>query len=130
MKSIESLPLIGGEIADYRLSEEGILYSYSKPPVRTIENISNNVKLVRQITGGRKVPLLIYLSKSPVPDKATRKFARVQLPLVYSAMAMVSQPGLSQLIMRVLFSIQKPAIPIKCFTDDEKAREWLLQYVQ
>ena len=30
MKPIDSLPLIQGEIADYRLSEEGILYSYSK----------------------------------------------------------------------------------------------------
>ena len=130
MKPLESLPLIAGEIADYRLSEEGILYSYSKPPVRTIENIRNNVKLVRQITGGKKVPLLIYLSKSPVPDKATRKFAREQLTQIYSAMAMVSKPGLSQLIMRVLFSIQKPAIPIRSFTEDKKAREWLLQYVQ
>jgi hypothetical protein len=44
-------------------------------------------------------------------------------------MAMVSKPGLSQLIMRVLFSIQKPAIPIRSFTEDKKAREWLLQYV-
>jgi hypothetical protein len=129
MKPIESLPLITGEIADYTLSEEGILYSYSKPPVRTIENIRNNVKLVRQITGGKKVPLLIYLSKSPVPNKATRKLAREQLPEIYSAMAMVSKPGLSQLIMRVLFSIQKPAIPIRSFTEDKKAREWLLQYV-
>ena len=130
MKPIDSLPLIQGEIADYRLSEEGILYSYSKPPVRTIENISSNVRLIKHITGGRKVPLLIYLSKSPVPDKATRQFAREQLPEIYTAMAMVSQPGLSQLIMRILFSMQKPPIPMKSFTEAEKAREWLLQYVQ
>ena len=130
MKPIDSLPLIQGEIADYRLSEEGILYSYSKPPVRTIENISSNVRLIKQITGGRKVPLLIYLSKSPVPDKATRQFAREQLREIYTAMAMVSQPGLSQLIMRILFNMQKPPIPMKSFTEAEKAREWLLQYVQ
>jgi hypothetical protein len=130
MIPIDSLPLIQGEIADYRLGEEGILYSYSKSPVRTIENISSNVKLVKQITGGSKVPLLIYLSKSPVPDKATRHFAREQLPEIYTAMAMVSNPGLSQLIMRILFSFQKPPIPMKSFTDTEKAREWLLQYVQ
>ncbi|HSB92757.1 MAG TPA: STAS/SEC14 domain-containing protein [Flavitalea sp.] len=130
MKPIESLPLIPGEIADYRLSEEGILYSYSKSPVRTIENINNNVRLVQQITGGRKVPLLIFLSKSPVPDKATRIFSRQQLPVIYTAMAMVGQPGLSQLIMRILFKFQQPPIPMKSFTDEEKARDWLLQYVQ
>ena len=43
MKSIDSLPIIPGEIADYRFSEEGILYSYSKSPVRTVEKIRNNV---------------------------------------------------------------------------------------
>ena len=44
----DSLPLIPGEIADYRFSEEGILYSYSKSPVRTIEKIRNNVQLVKE----------------------------------------------------------------------------------
>jgi hypothetical protein len=87
------------------------------------------VQLVKSITGGKKVPLLIYLSKSPVPDKETRRFATEQLPLVYTAMAMVSKPGLSQLIMQVLFRFQKPPIPMKSFDDDEKAREWLLQYI-
>jgi len=129
MKSIDSLPIIPGEIADYRFSEEGILYSYSKSPVRTVEKIRNNVQLVKSITGGKKVPLLIYLSKSPVPDKETRRFATEQLSQVYTAMAMVSKPGLSQLIMQILFRFQKPPIPMKSFDDDEKAREWLLQYI-
>jgi hypothetical protein len=130
MKEVQDLLLIPGVIADYRFSPEGILYSYSKPPVRTIENIRENVKLVKSITGGKKVPLLIYLSKSPVPDHATRKFAQEQLPTIYSAMAMVSQPGLSQLIINIVFRFQKPPIPTKSFTSDEEAREWLLQYVQ
>ena len=70
-----NIQLIKGEIADYYYSPEGILYSYSKPPERTVKNIAENIALVKQITGGKKVPLLIYLSKSAVPDKATRKFS-------------------------------------------------------
>jgi hypothetical protein len=69
------------------------------------------------------------LSNSPIPDKATRKFAAEQLPNVYSAMAMVSKPGLSKFIMNILFSIKPPAIPMKSFTDDKKAKEWLAQFV-
>src|SRR3954468_4418739 len=97
--------LIKGEIADYRY-EGGILYSYSKNPVRTVKNISENIALVKRITGNKKVPLLIYLSPSPVPDKETRKFSTEQLPNVYSAMAMVSKPGLAKLIMNVLFKFK------------------------
>jgi hypothetical protein len=129
IKPSDSIPLITGEIADYWYAPDGILYSYSKPPRRTVKNISDNIALVKSITGNKVVPLLIYLSPSPVPDKATRKFASEQLPGVYSAMAMVSKPGLSKFIMNILFRLKPPPIPMKSFSNDSEAREWLKQFV-
>lgn len=126
----ENIQTIKGEIADYWLSDEGILYSFSKSTLRTVKNISENIALVKQITGNKKVPLLIYLSNSPVPDKATRKFSTEQLPNVYTAMAMVSKPGLAKLIMNILFRFKPPPIPMKSFTDDKAAKEWLLQFLE
>jgi hypothetical protein len=117
-----------GEIASYWF-DDGILISLSKNPKRTVENISKNVALVKEITGNRRVPLLIYLSNSPVPDKETREFSTKQLPLIYSAMAMVSKPGLSKFIMNILFALKPPPIPMKSFTNDEAAKEWLKQFV-
>jgi hypothetical protein len=128
MRPAES-DLIKGEIADYWFSPEGILYSYSKAPKRTVELIRRNVELVKTITGGKPVPLLIYLSDSPVPGKETRKFSSEQLPVIYKAMAMVSKPGLSQLIMNILFRFKTPPIPIRSFTNDKDAKEWLMQFV-
>lgn len=121
--------LIEGEIADYLLTDTGILISYSKSILRTVENISANVALVKKITNNKKVPLLIYLKNSPVPDKETRKFSTEQLPQIYTAMAMVSKPGLAQLIMKILFKFQNPPIPMKSFTDDKKAMEWLKKFL-
>ncbi|KRT16969.1 hypothetical protein ASU31_04610 [Pedobacter ginsenosidimutans] len=129
MENDSDKQLIEGEIADYLLTDDGILISYSKSILRTVENISANVELVKKITGNKKVPLLIYLKNSPVPDKETRKFSTEQLPQIYTAMAMVSKPGLAQLIMKILFKFQTPPIPIKSFTDDEKAREWLKRFL-
>jgi hypothetical protein len=129
MKIPDNIQLIEGEIADYYLDSDGILYSYSKNPKRTVENIKNNVALVKQITNNKRVPLLIYLSDSPIPDKDTRNFSTEQLPIIYSAMAMVSKPGLSKLIMNLLFSLKTPPIPMKSFTDDKQAKEWLKQYL-
>jgi hypothetical protein len=120
--------LIKGEIADYKYSG-GILFSYSKSTLRTVKNISENIALVKQITGHKIVPLLIYLSDSKVPDKETRKFSTGQLPHVYKAMAMVSKPGLSKLIMNILFKFKTPPIPMRSFTDDKEALEWLKQYL-
>jgi len=121
--------LIEGEIADYLLTDEGILISYSKSVLRTVKNISENVSLVKKITDNKPVPLLIYLKNSPVPDKETRKLSTEKLPEIYTAMAMVSKPGLSQFIMKMLFKFQNPPIPIKSFTDDEKAMAWLKRFL-
>lgn len=120
-------PLIPGEIADYFLDEDGILFSYSKSVKRTVENISANVELVKKITGNKKVPLLIFLSDSPVPDKATRQLSTEKIPEIYSAMAMVSKPGLANLIMKILFRFRTPPVPMKSFTNEKDAREWLMQ---
>lgn len=129
MISLDNFPLIKGTIADYKLDSDGILYSYSKGTPRTVQNISDNIKLVKQITNNKKAPLLIYLCKTPVPDKETRKFSTEQLPNVYKAMAMVSKPGLSKLVMNILFKLKTPPIPMKSFTNDVEAREWLMQYL-
>ena len=124
----ENTQIYKGEIADYWF-EDGILISLSKSIKRTVENISGNVALVKQITGNKPVPLLIYLSPSPVPDKATRKFSTEKLPEVYTAMAMVSKPGLAKLIMNILFRLKPPPIPIRSFSDDEEAKTWLKQFI-
>jgi|SRR6185436_13881497 len=118
-----------GEIATYWF-EGDILVSLSKNPKRTVENITGNVALVKRITNNRRVPLLIYLSDSPVPDRQTRKFAAEQLPVIYSAMAMVSKPGLAKLIMNILFSLKSPPIPMKSFSDDKEAKNWLKEFIQ
>lgn len=131
MNPPNNTPLIKGEIADYYYDQHaGILYSYSKSILRTVENIANNIRLVKEITGDKKVPLLIYLTNSPVPDKATRKFSTEQLPHVYTAMAMVSRPGLAKLIMNILFTLKAPPIPMKSFSNDEEAKAWLQQYAR
>ncbi len=118
------------EIATYWFDDNGVLISLSKPVVRTVENISSNVELVSSITNNKPIPLLIYLAKSPVPDKATRKFSAEQVPKIYAAMAMVSKPGLARFIMNILFGLKPPPIPMKSFTDDTKATEWLKQFIK
>lgn len=120
-------PTWEGEIATYWF-DEGILVSLSKSPKRTVELISRNVELVQRITGNKPAPLLIYLSDSPVPDRETRKFSTEQLPVIYSAM--VSAPGISRFIMNILFRLKPPPIPMKSFTDDREAKEWLKQFVK
>ncbi|MCF3109663.1 STAS/SEC14 domain-containing protein [Niabella sp. CC-SYL272] len=121
-------PVFEGEIATYWF-EECILVSLSKAVKRTVANISGNVTLVKELTGGKRMPLLIYLAKSPVPDKATRKLSAELLAVNYKAMAMVSEPGLGQLIMKLVFRFKPSPIPVKSFTNDHDAKAWLRQFI-
>lgn len=116
------------EIATYWF-DDGILISLSKNPKRTVELIKSNVEVVKRITNNKPAPLLIYLSNSPVPDKETRKLSTEMLPVIYKAMAMVSKPGLAKFIMNILFALKPPPIPMKSFTNDKEAKEWLKKFV-
>lgn len=118
-----------GELAAYWFDNDGILVSLSKNPQRTVTNTTDNFALVKRITHNKKVPLLIYLSKSSAPNRQTREFVAKELPNVYTAMAMVSKSGVGTIIMNFLFKLKSPAIPMKNFTDDIQAREWLKQYL-
>jgi hypothetical protein len=116
-----------GEIATYWF-EDDILISLPKSLRRTIEKVANNTALVQQATEGRKIPVLVYLKPYPIPDRATRKFAAEQIPNLYTAMAMVSKPGLANYVMNIMFAFSPPPVPMKHFTDDWAAKEWLRQY--
>lgn len=128
MKPPADRQIYEGEIATYWF-DEGILVSLSKSPRRTVANIKGNIALVKSLTNNRKVPLLIYLTNSPVPDRETRDYVNEQLPAVYSAMAMISSSGLAKFIMNFLFRLKPPPIPMKNFTDAEEAKKWLKQYL-
>lgn len=120
-------PFYTGEIATYWF-EDGLLVSLSNNKQRTVELITRNVAFVQQLTGNTPVPLLIYLTKSPMPDKATRAFSAQQLPVIYKAMAMVSKPGLALFIMNLLFKMKPPPIPMKSFSNADDAKAWLEQF--
>jgi hypothetical protein len=122
-------PVYEGNMATYWF-DNGILVSKSKSILRTVESIGDNVAFVKKITNNEPMPLLIYLAPSPVPDKTTRKFSTEKIPEIYTAMAMVSKPGLSKFIMNLLFGLKKPPVPMKSFSDDVAAREWLKQFVK
>ncbi|SDD13136.1 DUF7793 family protein [Niabella drilacis] len=121
-------PVFDGQIATYWF-EEGILVSFSKAVKRTVENISDNVNFVKGLTGGARVPVLIYITKSPIPDKATRRLSAEMLPVNYKAMAIISEPGLAQLILKLVFRLKPSPIPVKSFVNDREAKQWLKQFL-
>ena len=122
-------PVWEGEIATYWFDGD-VLVSRSKPVKRTVENLTSNSELIGLISKGRPVPILVYLTPSAMPDKAARKLSEELLPANYTAMALISPPGLARFIMKLLFGMRKPPIPMKIFDEPRDAKAWLSRYVQ
>ncbi|MEO5642479.1 MAG: STAS/SEC14 domain-containing protein [Bacteroidia bacterium] len=129
MKPPEGKEVFETQISTYWMGDDGILYSTSKPSKRTIENTSENFATVKKITSNKKIPLLTYLGMSAKPDKATRDFVAKELPKVYTAMAIVSASPLGKIVMNIIFSMNAPTIPMKTFSNDADAKEWLKQFI-
>jgi hypothetical protein len=129
MQPPENAQLHEGDFATYWFDDEGILHSRSKSTLRTRENAERNFDLIRKISGGKKVCLLVYLAFTKKPDKETREYMVQGMPSVYKAMAIVSKFGLGNFVMALLFKFQKPVIPMKTFSDEAEAKEWLRQYL-
>lgn len=119
-------PSIGeSELATYWRVDADTIYAASKPTNRTLETIASNVALVKSLNDGKPVKLIISIAKSAVPDKATRELAAKELPLTYSAMAMIAPNKLTGFIINLIYGLKKPPIPMKTFSDFEAAQRWI-----
>lgn len=126
LKNLLETQSIGeSRLATYWEVEPGIFYAASKSTDRTVESIGENVALVKSLNQHKPVKLIIQIAKSKVPDKATRAFAAKELPLTYSAMAMITSNKLAGFIINLIYGLKKPPIPIKSFSTFEEAYNWI-----
>ncbi len=113
------------ELATYWRVDADTIYAASKPSSRTVETIASNVALVKSLNDQKPVKLIISIAKSSVPDKATRELAAKELPVTYSAMAMIAPNKLTGFIINLIYGMKKPPIPMKTFSNFEDAYRWI-----
>lgn len=126
LEELMKTPMIGeSELAQYWRVDEQTIYAKSKPSDRTIETISANVALVKSLNDHVPVKLIITIAKSKVPPKAVRELAEKEVPLTYSAMAMIAPSRLTGFIINLIYGLKKPPIPMKTFATFEEAEKWI-----
>ena len=110
--------------------ESGILCSVAKKvPQQTIEEAKKTMIDFLKITGGRKVCLLSDSTDSPPADKEMRDYAAEVIPEVAKAVGIISRSAVGKMAANLFFSIKKQPYPVKMFTDENEAKEWLKQYL-
>ncbi len=110
--------------------ENGILCSIAKKvPSRTIEEAKKTMEELRKITNGKKVCLLSDSTDSPPANKEFRDYAAEVLPEIAKAVAIISRSAVGKMAANLFFSIKIQPYPVKMFTDEIEAKEWLKQYL-
>ncbi|MGZ3885238.1 MAG: DUF7793 family protein [Bacteroidia bacterium] len=121
--------LFDGELATLWFDEHGILCAVAKAVPRSLEMQKANYDFIRQITGGKKVCLLSDTTSSSPQDKETRDYIAAQIPDVFKAMAVISGSASGRFITNVFLAIKQQPIPMRFFSNEADAKEWLKQYL-
>lgn len=73
--------------------------------------------------------MLLDITYARPSRKEDRDEAAELLAKVVKAMAMVSRSPLGRMIANLFFGLKPPPYPVKMFSDEKEAKEWLRQYL-
>jgi len=84
----------------------------------------------RKITGGKKTCMILETdSSAPPPKKEDRDWIAQELDSVTKAMGIISTSPLGRMLANLFFGFKPPAYPVKFFSNQVEAKEWIKQYL-
>lgn len=111
--------------------KNGILYSTYKEGTIDITKAKEIVKDRQDYTEGKSYPTLVITTNKLEIDKEARAYFKTkESGSGLKAVAMISTNSYSLIIMNFMLRLYTPAkMPIKLFTDEDKAIKWLTPYI-
>lgn len=114
--------------------EEGILYSKPKEgavePELSREEALEQMEKFKEIIGYEKRCMILETNvNSKPPKKEDRDFIAEQLNEITKAMGIISTSPLSRMIANLFFGLKPPPYPVKFFSNETEAKEWIKQYL-
>jgi hypothetical protein len=118
-----------GELSDYRMDADGILYGTSKESARTIQKLKKDFSLVKEITGNKKVCFILDNTNTKGYDIATLKYSLNEIPKIYKAIAFISRSATGKIVSSFFLQLySSETFPVQIFENENHAREWIKQY--
>ena len=112
-------------LATFWLDENGFLNVISKTATRTVATMTDYFTAVKKVTGNKKVFVISDVTTASPLDKTTRAFVNEEMKKNYHALALVSHSPVGRMIGNIVFTLSTPALPIKIFSNEKEARDWL-----
>ncbi len=119
-------------IANYWTDGSGIWYTVTKNTPCTFEMMCDNISFLKKIFKGKRVCLVADATHDDHYDPETRAFLGYELKNVCKALAIMAGPSTRRSMSNLFslsFILNQLPIPMKMFTDEEEAKEWLAGYL-
>jgi hypothetical protein len=110
------------------LREDGLLLSEALPGAgQTLADARESVAAYGALNGGKRRPLLVDLRAAgkPMDREAREYYAGPELAAVVSAAALLVTSPIGRVIGTFFLRLSRTATPIRMFTEEREALDWL-----
>ena len=113
------------------LDEIGILHAVGDPGAETtLADAQESLAAAKQLIAGRSVPFLLDMrGTKSITREARAYYVSPEATQQICAAAMLVDSPLSRTIANFFIAIHKPALPVRLFTAENKALEWLKEHL-
>jgi len=116
--------------AEFWKDEHGIFWIKPFPVVEVdLEDLADNLLVTRNLTGGAPhLKLLDSRTRWKMTPEAEALFKAADTPDKTIARAVLTDSFTDKIIKSFLLTLFKPSVPLKFFTNEKDAVEWLLTF--
>ncbi len=113
------------------LNEDGIIVTITTAPYQNLTDAKENMEYNRKIAAGIPRPLLVDMTGvRSISKEAREEYVKEQEEPFVTAVALLTKSSVSRMVGNFFIGLNHTHVPAKLFTDPDKAREWLLQYLK
>ena len=107
--------------------EDGIVHCvFQRGTALDLEEARRQMATIRELTGGQKAPMLVDITLATSADGPARDyFASEAAAAVTVGLAFIVGSAVSRVLGAFFVGLNKPPYPVKLFTDEAAAVEWL-----
>lgn len=96
----------------------------------TEEDARENIDAVQELANGKSIPVLVDIRRSKGISKEARAFlASADIPPIQCACALLVESAISRVIGSFFLGLNKTHFPLRLFTNEQDAREWLQTFL-
>ena len=114
------------------LDDSGIIIAVANPhDIHTLKDAEENQRIISLLAGDIKRPFLIDISNVKSMSREARAFyAGPEPPKTITAVAIVTNSNIGNLVGNFFISLTSPRVPTRMFSDPIQAQNWLQQFKQ